>query len=409
MPTTGKFLSAAVIRTGALILIAALAGCGTPKPATDASQFSKLTEDFVYGSLALSPVSATQSGYHTHNGVSLDAALDDLSPAGIAAQRQFLAGIQSRVAALNAASLAKEEAADLEVIRNNIGTGLLELDSIQSYKHNPTLYVELAGNALFECYMLDYAPPEKRFGHIIQRMEKLPALFEQAKANLTDAPEVWNRVAQEENQGNIDLIDKTLRPAAPAAQKADFARAADQAIAALRGFDTFLKGTLAKKTSDWRLGKEKYARKFQYVLTTGKTPEQLLAEAEAELKIARQEMAKLAAPKTVAQALDEIAKQHATPGTYLAEASRTLQEATAFVREKNLLTLPTRANLRVTETPGVHARHLRGGRIQPGARARAATGRVLLGHADSQDLDAGPRRIEAARVQPLRPAATDDS
>src|SRR6185295_15455246 len=187
----------------------------------------------------------------------------------------------------------KEEAADLEIIRNSIGLSQLELESIQNYKHNPTLYVELAGNALFECYMLEYAPLEKRFGHIIQRMEKLPALFDQAKANLTDAPEVWNRVAQEENQGNIDLIDKTLRAAAPAAQKADFARAADQAIAALRGFDAFLKGTLAKNISDWRLGKEKYARKFQYVLTTGKTPEQLLAEAEAELKIVRAEMAKL--------------------------------------------------------------------------------------------------------------------
>jgi len=340
----------------AFTVIAALTllGCGTPKSAP--GEFSKLTEDFVYGSLALSPASATQAGYHTHNGASLDAALDDMSPAGIAAQRQFLAGIQGRIAALDTASLdtarlAKEEGADLEIIRNNIAISLLELDSIQSYKHNPTLYVELAGNALFECYMLEYAPLEKRFGHIIQRMEKLPALFDQAKANLTDAPEVWNRVAQEENQGNIDLIDKTLRAAAPAAQKADFARAADQAIAALRGFDAFLKGTLAKNISDWRLGKEKYARKFQYVLTTGKTPEQLLAEAEAELKIVRAEMAKLAAPKTVSQALDEIAKQHTTADTYLAEASRTLQEATAFVREKNLLTLPSRANLRVTETP----------------------------------------------------------
>ena len=39
----------------------------------------------------------------------------------------------------------------------------------------------------------------------------MPALFDQAKANLVDAPEVWNRVAREENDGNIGLIDKTLR------------------------------------------------------------------------------------------------------------------------------------------------------------------------------------------------------
>ena len=132
------------------------------------------------------------------------------------------------------------------------------------------MYVELAGNALYTPYVLNYAPIEQRFQHIIKRLEKLPALFEQAKANLVDAPEVWNRVAREENDGNIDLIDQTLRQAAPDSQKAAYGAAADKAIAALKDFNAFLKDTLSKKTSDWRLGKEKYARKFEYVLATGK-------------------------------------------------------------------------------------------------------------------------------------------
>ena len=215
-----------------------LAGCGT-KPTSSA--FNKLTEDFVYLNLALSPVAATQAGYHAYNGIVLDGLLDDYGPAGIAASQQFLAGMQSRMALLDEASLTKEEAADLEIMRNSIGISLLELASVQNYKHNPTVYVELAGNALFECYMLDYAPIETRFGHIIKRMERLPVLLAQAKKNLVDAPEVWNRVAREENQGNIDLIDKTLRDAAPAALKDAYARAAEPAIAALRDFNTFLK------------------------------------------------------------------------------------------------------------------------------------------------------------------------
>src|SRR5262249_12726417 len=106
-----------------------------------------------------------------------------------------------------------------------------------------------------------------------------------------------------------------------------------------------------QKSSDWRLGKEKYAKKFDYVLGTGKTPEQVLALAEAELQNTRAEMAKLAAPKTVKQALDDVAKQHATPDTYMAAAKKTLDDATAFVRQKDLLTLPTAGNLEVIETP----------------------------------------------------------
>ena len=146
--------------------------------------------------------------------------------------------------------------------------------------------MELAGNALFNPYMLNYAPKEKRFRQIAKRLEKMPALFEQAKSELVDSPEIWNRVAQEENDGNIELIDKTLRAEVPDAQKADYNRAAGpmrspRCVASTR----YLKDTLSKKTSDWRLGKDNYAKKFQFMLHTGKAPEQLLAEAEAELKI----------------------------------------------------------------------------------------------------------------------------
>ena len=87
--------------------------------------------------------------------------------------------------------------------------------------------------------------------------------MDQAKANLRDAPEVWNRVAQQENEGNIGLIDKTLRAKVPSAEKGDFDRAAAAALTALRDFNKYLKNDLSHRTSDWRLGKEKYAKKFR--------------------------------------------------------------------------------------------------------------------------------------------------
>jgi uncharacterized protein (DUF885 family) len=311
----------------------------------------KLTEDFLYGSLALSPVSATGVGYHVHKGVPLDELVDDYSADGLDQQRNFYNDFQLRTAALDVTRLDKEQRVDLDIMKNNVDSALLELNTLQSYLHNPTMYVELAGNALYTPYMLNYAPAEKRFGHIIKRLERIPALFDQAKANLTDAPEVWNRVAQEENDGNIELIDKTLRGACPDSLKGAYGLAAEKALAAVRDFNAFLKDKLSAKTSDWRLGKEKYAQKFALVLNASRTPEDLLAAAEVDLKTVRAEMAKLAAPKTVEQALDDIARQHATPDTYIAKAKETLAQATAFVKQKDLLTLPSRSNLDVIETP----------------------------------------------------------
>lgn len=341
-----------------IILVLLAAGCSTQTQAPPAStsaptgaDFEKLTDDLLYGSLALSPVTATQMGYHEHNGVQLDEMIDDFSPAGMDAQRKFYQDFQARANAWNSGSLDKEQHADLEIMKNDLNLYLLDLNTIQSYKHNPTVYVELAGNAVFEPSILDYAPVDQRFGQIIKRLEKFPVLFEQAKANLMDSPEIWNKVAREENEGNMALVDKELRSKVPPARKADYDRAAASALTTLKNFNTYLEKDLSKKTSDWRLGKENYARKFEYTLVTGKTPEQLLAEAESDLQSTRQEMEKLAAPKTVKDALDDIAKHHATPETYMEQAKKALAEATAFVREKDLVTLPPRSNLEVIPTP----------------------------------------------------------
>src|ERR1039458_10296133 len=59
------------------------------------AKFAQMTDQFVKDSLALSPVSASQAGYHKHldpktgKTIDLDAQLDDVSAPAIAAQEEF--------------------------------------------------------------------------------------------------------------------------------------------------------------------------------------------------------------------------------------------------------------------------------------------------------------------------------
>ena len=220
-------------------------GCSRQTPAME---FDKLTQDFIYGSLAL--VSGQRHGDRIPR-----ARRRSAGRAGGRLQRRGLGPAANLLQGFPAAgrrpgsrpSSTKSSSADLDIMKNNVDLALLELDTIQSYKHNPTVYVELVGNALYTPYMLNYAPIEKRFGHIIKRLEKIPALFDQAKANLVDAPEVWNRVAREENDGNIELIDKTLRDAAPESQKAAYAAAADKALCRGAGFQRVPQGQTVRQ------------------------------------------------------------------------------------------------------------------------------------------------------------------
>jgi len=338
-----------------------ITGCG---PAREPDTMDRLVEDFVFSSLAVSPVAATGAGYHVHRGVRLDELLDDMSEQGMEQQRRFYRAFQARLEAIDPAALTPQERADREILADQIALALLELDTIQNYRHNPTVYVELLGTALFDCYTREYAPIEERFGHIAARLEKAPALLAQAKTNLTDSPEIWVKVARQELDGLIRLVDVTLREAAPQSVSERYRQAADKALKALRDFDRFLKGKLPQEEGTWRLGAEKYAQKFRYQLATGLTPEEVLAAAEKELERIRGQMyeiaVKLGAGKggagedrdaVIRRALDRIAARHATPETYFAEARRDLEEATAFVREHNLVPLFGVENLAVIETP----------------------------------------------------------
>jgi uncharacterized protein (DUF885 family) len=333
---------------GAVVLICSL---NRAQAAPADLQFTQVVDDFVFGTLALAPTAATGVGYHRHHGLNLDDQLEEFSPAGIKASLDLMRDIEVRIGKLDAKAFNPEQRADIDILHDAIEATRLDVQEIQSYRHNPTMYVELIGNALYTPYVLNYAAEDERFKHIIKRLRLVPRLIRQAEENLIDSPAIWNQVAREENAGNIDLIDAVLRAHCPAASAHDYADAAAPALDALRAFNTWLEGTLSKKTADWRLGRARYAKKFRFALAIGKSPETLLQEAEADLVKTRDEMAQLASPKTVEQALAEVALHHATPATYMAAAKQSLATATAFVRSKDLVTLPPNANLQVIETP----------------------------------------------------------
>src|SRR5262249_40453269 len=146
--------------------------------------------------------------------VALDALLDDVSEAGMAERRRVYAQWRQRFRdETPLGSLGAQDAADWRLIDDQISFNLLELDRIQNYKHNPTVYVELLGGALFQPLTDDYAPEEVRLGHIFSRMAAIPHFLEQARDQLVDADPIFIKVAIEENDGNIDLIQNTIAAA----------------------------------------------------------------------------------------------------------------------------------------------------------------------------------------------------
>src|SRR5579863_3277356 len=172
-------------------------------PASAASEkFAQLSDRFLKDSLALSPTSASYAGYHKHvdpktgKTIELDAELDDMSLEAFARQRAFYAAWRKRFhAETPLASLDPQDAADWQLVDDQIGQNLLELDTIQSYRHHPTVAVELIGSALFLPLSQTYAPKDIRVGHVLSRIQQIPRLLDQVKSYLSDADPIFVKTA----------------------------------------------------------------------------------------------------------------------------------------------------------------------------------------------------------------------
>jgi uncharacterized protein (DUF885 family) len=351
-------------------------------PATQ--KFAALSDQFMKDSLALSPVSASAAGYHTHldsktgQKIELDALLDDLSLESIAQQRAFYAAWRDLFhTETPVSSLDPEDAADWQLIDDQIGLNLLEFDKIQNYRHNPTVVVELIGNALFLPLTQTYAPHDVRIAQVLDRIEQIPRLLEQVKPYLADSDPIWITTAIQENQGNVELILGSVAPeiAAGSQLQTKYDQVAPPAVAALHDFSTWLLLDFAKRPSkgSWRLGEPLYDEKFRLVMETPVTPQQVLADAEQEMAAVRAEMLDLALPMhaqmypahtdhaelpvhqrqnlIVSEVLTKISDDHTTRDQLQKTIESQLANITQFIRDKKIVSLSSRDNLKVIPTP----------------------------------------------------------
>jgi uncharacterized protein (DUF885 family) len=357
-------------RAALVFLLVVAAGCRS----NPSAKLSSLTEEFVNTTLSFSPATATGVGLHEYQKHKLDDLLDDFSAPSLDKQLHFYEDFQNRLHQLPVDKLTLADQADYAILDDQTSLALLDLKEVHSALHNPTMYVETLGNALFSPFILEYAPKPQRIESIIARLQRVPLYLDQAATNLIAAPLIWTQVAIDENQGNIDLVDKAIRAQLPDNLRDNYTRAAGPALDAMTKFQAYLKNRLSARTdADWRLGQNRYTRKFRYTMDVGVEADTTLDQAERELKAVRAHMLELALPlharmfpvhkdhgeltgearenAVIGEALAKIADRHPTRESYMDDAKRDLEEARAYVQQQHLVTLPAKSNLQVIPTP----------------------------------------------------------
>lgn len=326
------------------------------------AEFSSLSKRFLDDYPALSPVNATGLGDHRY-----DSLIDEISEDARTKEREFYQRWLAELAKIERAKLNRDNQTDHVLLTRKLQNDRWFLDELKEWEWNPISYTQLAGGAIYSLMARDFAPIEQRLQSVTDRLEKFPRMYEQIRATLNPqrVPVVHAETAIKQNRGVLSTLDNLVRPERMRLSEAERQRldkAMEVATAAVERQQQWLeKELLPNAKGDYRLGAKVYDEKLRRVLDSPLSRQELKQRAEFELDRVRTEMYALAvkalgqkkpgftAPdkptpeqkqNTIAATLEFAYADVPPRDGVVAAAEKSMDITTAFVKSKDLMTLP---------------------------------------------------------------------
>ncbi len=356
----------------ALVLLACVSACAprsrtgpespampTAAPSAADAAYTRLAREYLDWYAEANPTRATTLGFHPH-----DARLPDVSADALARKAEALRAWLTRLEAVDRAALTGDAAIDIRVLENALRADLAELEEERPWEKNPGFYVGLIATGLSSLSSREFAPVSERMRSLRSRMAHIPAVLDAAKANLGGVPKLWAQLALRDARGTVTYLRTDLPKALDAqgfarldsAERDAFTTAREEAARHVEAHAAWLeKDLLPKADGDYRLGREKLERKLaleEHVTLSADQLRDINERAIREYKawVAR-EAAKVDPNKTPEQVMAALVKDHPAADQLISTARAQLVELQRFVRERDILTLPSDRLPTVRETP----------------------------------------------------------
>jgi uncharacterized protein (DUF885 family) len=361
----------AIVAIGGLLMTAEINVAAEDRPV--ASDLQAFYKNYLEASFAMRPLSATFLGDHR-----FDDQLDDISAEArarwLAHDRETLAALEARFGdAAATGSLTVDDALDYRILHDDLLRSIWLTENFQPFEEDPRVYGGYLSDSVYSLVAQSTLPKETNVANAIARMQQLPRIVAEAKRTLANPPASVLATAIGQNRGAIGFYTEDLFTlVGQTDQQAELEAAAAEAVAVLKDYQQFLEDELQPRaTGEWRLGKERFAKKFELVVDMGITADELLAEAESEFERVQMEMAVIARQlwaerfpgrpippddaagrkRLITEVTTAVGRDHGEPETLVRDARETVAAICAFIREKDLLALPEPDRCQIIEMP----------------------------------------------------------
>lgn len=341
--------------TAALILIAPFM---THSQTPEDDKLEAFYKDHLEQEFELAPTLATALGDHRFDG-----RLDDISPEARARRRKLAQStLDDLPKRIDYGKLSRDGQIDFEILQNNLESDLWHTDNIRPFETDPRIYGHFLSDSVYVLVAKSTAPKEENITNAIARMKEMPRIISEAKRSLTSPISPVLETAIRQNLGAIAFYEDDLfNYTGETPQQAELKSAATKVAADLTDYQKFLEGPARDRADEnWRLGREKFEKKFDLEMGAGITAEQNLADAEAEFARIRDEMYVVSRQlweryfpnevlppddeagrhETITKVIAAVSQEHGTEEHLVSDARATVAEIQDFIRERNYLRLP---------------------------------------------------------------------
>ena len=341
-----------VITAGLVLSLSMLNAAG----AAQDDEFQKIAHDYIEQYLRANPEDATELGDHRFDGQLTDYS-SDAQAKDLATQKEF----RDKLNAIDGSQLTGANNVDFRILKENIDYKIFQDEELKEPEWNPLVYMQSLANSLYLLVARDFAPAEKRIPNLRQRMEAIPRVIAQAKANLQHPPRVHTETAIEQTQGAISLVREGLAPLLGQSprMKKDLTPLQEKTAAAMEDYKKWLQSDLLPRSDgDFRLGALKYRKKLRFALASDLPMEEIMKRAKADLEQTQTTIYETALPlyrkyfpnaddktladkhKVTAAVLGKLAEQHSDDATVVDYAKKIVTEATDFEKQHDLVAIP---------------------------------------------------------------------
>ncbi|MFZ4081832.1 MAG: DUF885 domain-containing protein [Pirellula sp.] len=315
------------------------------------------------------PMFATYLGNHDY-----DHQLDDLSPQARAEDLQNDTKVLNELKQqVDLKRLSRNAQIDLEIWQHFLEYRIWQATNSNDFANDPRVYLTYASDSVFTLLTQSTLPKHRNVENASKRIAQIPSIVQAAKQSIGQPPKILTEIAIKRTDGAIAFYESDIfKLAEESPQLSPLQAPSRSAAASLKDYKKFLEQeVLPRSKGDWRIGKDKFAKKLELELDAGLTAAEVIQAANAEADRVEQEMYYVAKQlwhtifvgqslppddqqgrrDTIRKVLGELGKEHGKPDTLVQDAQKTVSAIKEMIVRKKILTLPDPDQCDIIEMP----------------------------------------------------------